>query len=189
MELVGLWLHKLPTLCYCLLVCSQIHNPPKDSYSFWSRFLKYLVSDLSDEKYLLLIMNVVASSLTFFVVCHNLVFLWDVVLVITLEMKRGDCASFWLYPWNSTITVCVTICFSFPPVVLSSFWSGSKIKASFWWNSTILYSYLSGVQWKKCMLAWGGLRGSADRSPSRQGDLPPRAFTFSCSLSNNFSFI
>jgi hypothetical protein len=124
MELVGLWLHKLPTLCYCLLVCSQIHNPPKDSYSFWSRFLKYLVSDLSDEKYLLLIMNVVASSLTFFVVCHNLVFLWDVVLVITLEMKRGDCASFWLYTWNSTITVCVTICFSFPPVVLSSFWSG-----------------------------------------------------------------
>lgn len=48
------------------------------------------MSDLSDEKYLLLIMNVVASSLTFFVVCHNLVFLWVVVLVITLEMKRGD---------------------------------------------------------------------------------------------------
>jgi hypothetical protein len=90
MELVGLWLHKLPTLCYCLLICSQIHNPPKDSYSLWFRFLKYLVSDLSDEKYLLLIMNVVASSLTFFVVCHNLVFLWVVVLVITLEMKRGD---------------------------------------------------------------------------------------------------
>jgi len=49
------------------------------------------VSDLSDEKYLLLILNAVVSSSFFFsfVIWRNLAFLWDAVLVIILEMKRN----------------------------------------------------------------------------------------------------